>query len=84
MSGSRMGQFHELACGRGTISAAALQFVYSTTNMWFADPQTTCTIRVSLLQILCWHRVESEGPSHPWAWFAEGQEGAGLVLGTSQ
>jgi hypothetical protein len=25
-----------------------------------------------------------EGPEHSWSWFAEGQERAGLVIGTFQ
>ena len=45
MSGNRMGRAHYLACGLGMISAAALQILCSNTYMWFADPQTTCTVR---------------------------------------
>jgi hypothetical protein len=26
----------------------------------------------------------AEGPEHPLSWFAEGQEGAGVVIGTFQ
>jgi len=45
MSGNRMGRGHDLECGRGMISTAALRILCSSTNMWFADPQTTCMVR---------------------------------------
>jgi hypothetical protein len=39
-----MAQVHDLDCGRGMISTAALQILCSSTYMWFADPQTTCKV----------------------------------------
>lgn len=41
MSGNRMGRAHDLACELGMISTPALQIFFSSTHMWFADPQIT-------------------------------------------
>ena len=67
--------------------------------MWFADPQTTGTVGAPLLETLCWHWIQSKGPSalgvvcgKPrgfWVWFSEPPnkelaESLGKALGWAQ
>jgi hypothetical protein len=52
--------------------------------MWFADPRITVTVLDQLLETLCWHWVQSRGPSASWRGLRKAQRDLGLVLGTFQ
>jgi hypothetical protein len=52
--------------------------------MWFADPQTTDTVGALLLETLCWHWIQSKGPSASERGLGKAQRVLGVVLGTSQ
>jgi len=50
--------------GSGGLSGyAALQFLCSSTNMWLADPQNTCSVGDQFLQTLCWHWIQLKAPN---------------------
>jgi hypothetical protein len=74
-----MGQIYDLACGRGIISTAALRILCNSTNMWFADPQLHVWLGVFTSNPIL-EQGSVEGLEQPWSWFAEGQEGAGVVI----
>ena len=69
-------------CSTAALSGfVALQILCSSTNKWFADPQTTCIVGVPLPQTLCLRWVQSKDQSifgcglqkgqRKWAWFSE-------------
>ncbi len=78
-----MGRAHDLACGLGIAQPQHCRFCVAarTCGSRFRKPHVRLGVFTSNPML---EQNLAEGPEHPLSWFAEGQEGAGVVIGTFQ